>query len=129
MAARPSDTARSLRLAARGMVLLALIATGLMIGGLKGWVRHDTEPYSRMLLLGAIVGAVYLGFKGHARALAERDRSSGHFMLMTIAAQLNKQDDATLATIAAKGGPASEAARMVLAARREPGRMVPPRGC
>jgi hypothetical protein len=38
-------------------------------------------------------------------------------MIVVIAAQLGKQNDATLERVAAKGGPAGEAARMILKGR------------
>jgi hypothetical protein len=40
-------------------------------------------------------------------------------MIVVIAAQLARQDDAALEGIAARGGPAAEAAMLILAGRRK----------
>jgi len=49
----------------------------------------------------------------------QREREGYGAMLVMIAAQLKDQDDTVLERIVAKGGPAGEAAEMVLRGRRE----------
>ena len=63
--------------------------------------------------------AVWMGWRGHRQALADRERVGRTTMIMAIAAQLGRQDDAALERLAAKGGPAAEAAALLLAGRAE----------
>jgi hypothetical protein len=53
------------------------------------------------------------------KARQQREVENYGSMLVIIAAQLKDQDDAVLERIVAKGGPAGEAATMVLEGRRE----------
>jgi hypothetical protein len=113
-----SDAARAFRNGMLTLIGLALFALGLAFAGVKGWVARETVPSSLLLFAGAILGAGWLGFKGHRRALADRERASGQFMIVAIAAQLGKQDEETLRKIASKGGPAAEAAKLIMDGRR-----------
>ena len=63
-----------------------------------------------------------MGLRGHRQVLLDRERASGQFMILAIAGQLGKQDDATLQAIAGKGGPAGEAARLILEGRAQKAR-------
>lgn len=114
-----SDAARALRNGMLALIALALFALGLAFAGVRGWVARGTVPSSLLLFVGATVGAAWMAVKGHRRALADRERASGQFMIVAIAAQLGKQDETTLTKLATKGGPAGEAARMILAGREQ----------
>jgi hypothetical protein len=113
-----SEAARELRVAMRWTLAAAVACLVLVFGSARGWVPRETAP----LLLGAFVlacaAAIWLGLKSHRQALADRDRVGRLSLIVTIAAQLGKQDDATLSRIAGKSGPAGEAARMILTERR-----------
>jgi hypothetical protein len=65
-------------------------------------------------LLGALVG-----LQARREMQLQRDRESYSAMLVILATQLRVQDDTVLQRIAGKGGPAGEAAEMVLQGRRE----------
>ena len=65
------------------------------------------------VLLGALVG-----LQARREMQLQRDRESYSAMLVIIANQLRVQDDIVLQRIAGKGGPAGEAAEMVLQGRR-----------
>jgi hypothetical protein len=67
-------------------------------------------------LLGALVG-----LQARRQMQLQRDRENYSTMLIILANQLRVQDDAVLQRIAGKGGPAGEAAEMVLQGRREKG--------
>jgi len=66
------------------------------------------------VLLGALVG-----LQARRQTQLQRDRESYSTMLIILANQLRVQDDAVLQKIAGQGGPAGEAAEMVLRGRRE----------
>jgi len=65
-------------------------------------------------LLGALVG-----LQARRQMQLQRDRENYSTMLIILANQLRIQDEAVLQRIAGKGGPAGEAAEMVLQGRRE----------
>jgi carbon starvation protein CstA len=119
MAGTLSDAARAFRNGMLALIMLALFALFLAFSGAKGWIARETVPSSLLLFAAATCGAGWLGIKGHRRALADRERASGQFMIVAIAAQLGKQDEETLRKIAAKGGPAAAAAKMILDGRRQ----------
>jgi hypothetical protein len=104
------------------LIMLALVGVGLTLAGLRGMVGSALVLLGALLLLGGAVGATWMGLKGHSQVRQDRERASGQFMIVSIAAQLGKQDDATLQKIAGKGGPAGEAARLLLAGREQKAR-------
>jgi len=65
-------------------------------------------------LLGALVG-----LQARRQLQLQREKENYSTMLIILASQLKIQDDAVLQRIAGKGGPAGEAAEMVLQGRRE----------
>jgi heme A synthase len=124
-----SEAARSLRTGAWGMVSLAGLALVLVFAGARRWVPRETIGSALLLFLGASLGAVWLGYKAHRRAVSDRERTSSQAMIVLLAVQLGKLDDATLTRIGGQGGPAGEAARMLLKGRRgEQGGVAKPRG-
>ena len=68
----------------------------------------------------ALLGA-FVGLQARRQMQLQRDRESYSTMLIIIANQLRVQDDVVLQRIAGRGGPAGEAAEMVLKGRREKG--------
>jgi hypothetical protein len=67
-------------------------------------------------LLGALVG-----LQARRQMQLQRDRENYSTMLIILANQLRVQHDVVLQRIAGRGGPAGEAAEMVLQGRREKG--------
>lgn len=116
----PSAETRSLRVATWVVLLLGLLTLGLVVAGIRGWLPRATVPSSLAMFGGFLLAAIWLGLKAHRLSILERERESHRAMVIVIAAQLSRQDDETLASIAGRGGPAAEGARMVLAARRNP---------
>lgn len=119
------DKTRSLRTLTRAALGLALLSILLIFAATRGWVRRETITSSLLMFFGSALGAVWFGLKAHQQSLADREREGRLAMIVAIAQQLGKQDEATLRTIAGKGGPAGESARMILAGRergaRSPG--------
>jgi hypothetical protein len=68
------------------------------------------------VLLGALVG-----LQARRQMQLQREKENYSTMLIILATQLRVQDDQVLQRIADKGGPAGEAAEMVLQGRREKG--------
>ena len=122
MAGSLSDAVRAARNGMLALIGLAVCALGLAFAGLKGWVARETVPSSLLLFVGAALGACWFGLRGHRRVRADRERASGQFMIMAMAAQLGKQDEQTLRKIAGRGGPAAEAARLIMEGRRQKAR-------
>lgn len=114
-----SEAARALRTAMRWMLGVAGVCLVLAFGTTRGWVPRSTIPIVTLTFLLACAWAIWLGLKSHRQALADRERAGRLSLIVTIAAQLGKQDDATLRRIAGKSGPAGEAARMILTERRQ----------
>ncbi|HTS88064.1 MAG TPA: hypothetical protein VMG41_06185 [Gemmatimonadales bacterium] len=112
------DKARSLRTVTRVALGLALLSLGLVFAATRGWVRRETIGSSLLMFFGSAVAAVWFGFKAHQQSLADREREGRLAMIVAMAAQLAKQDEATLRAMIRKGGPAAESARMVLAGRQ-----------
>jgi len=114
-----SEAARALRTAMRWTLAVAVACLVLAFGATRGWVPRAVIPLATVAFLLACAGAVWLGLRSHGQALADRERVGRLSLIVTIAAQLGKQDDATLSRIAGKSGPAGEAARMILKERRD----------
>jgi hypothetical protein len=113
-----SEAARRLRLGTRLALLAGVFFFILVIGGIRGWWPQRLGQSALPLFFASVLTAAWLGVKSHRRALADREKASGGAIIVAIAAQLGKQDDATLEAIAGRGGPAGEAASLILAGRR-----------
>lgn len=103
----------------RWTLLVALGCLALFLAATIGWLPRGLVPPATLGFFAACAGAVWLGLRSHRQALADRDRESRLTLIVTMAAQLGKQDDETLRRIAGKSGPAGEAARMILTERRQ----------
>ncbi len=114
-----SERARMLSLGMRTTVAFGTVMLLVAFAGAKGWLPRATGTTALYLFGASIVIVFYLGAKTRAWALADRERESGQAMIVVIAAQLARQDIPTLERIASRGGPAAEAARIVLAGRRK----------
>jgi hypothetical protein len=114
-----SEAAQSLRTSTRTILALALLTMVLSFAGARGWVPRQLSAAALYLSMACLISALWLGVKGRQQRLADREREARLTMIITIASQLKAQDDATLQTIAKKGGPAGEAAEMLLRGRRE----------
>jgi hypothetical protein len=106
------------------VLALGLVVLGLIVMSIKGILPRETLGSLLLIFLALMAGATLLGLKSQRQALADGERESRGAMIILIAAELGRQDDETLGRIAARGGPASEAAAMVLAARRNPRKSV-----
>lgn len=119
-----SEAAKEMKSATR---VVGLLAAGMLFGviaAVKGWILPAFGPPFLGLLVASSLTTVWFGIKAHKRALEDREKESGRAMIVAIAAQLGRQDDAALERIKARGGPAGEAAGMILMGRAEKARQV-----
>jgi len=100
-------------------VAVALLPLAFIMAGLKGWVPRETALGAIPVLFGCLGFASWMGWRAHQQALADRERAGSQAMILVIAAQLKTQDEPTLQRMAAKKGPAGEAASWILQGRRE----------
>ncbi len=112
-----SETIRRYRLMMWGLVFLSIPLLGLSIAGTRGRVPTLVGFFSTLGFLVAIGCASLLGLRGNRQARAERELESGRAMIVMLAAQLGRRDDAALAQLAAGTGPAAEAAGLILGER------------
>jgi hypothetical protein len=114
-----SEAARGLRATTRLAVVLAALLLLATVAAAKSWIPPELGPVVLPLFVASALTAIWFGVKAHRRALADREIESGRAMIVAMAAQLGRQDDASLERIKARGGPAGEAAGMILQGRAE----------
>ena len=107
---------RSVMWAAMAVALISLVA---IIVALKRKVPVEVGFLAALALVLSVGFAVYLGIKGHRQALRDREAQTRSEFILLMVTQLGRQDDAALQRIAKKGGPAGEAAELILQGRRE----------
>ena len=88
-----------------------------ILAAFKGWIIPELGAPFIGLFVACALTTVWFGARTHRKALEDREKESGRAMIVAIAAQLGRQDDAALERIKAKGGPAGEAAGMILTGR------------
>jgi hypothetical protein len=112
------DEARQYRSITRALLALTILLGLAVVAALRGRLPPDAAVPALYLAAAAALAAAWSGYRGHRIALEERERASRSGMIIVIASQLARQDDETLAGIVNRGGPAAEAAAMVLAGRK-----------
>lgn len=106
----------------RAMWMLAIV--GLVALG-SSWLAVRGLASRGLGILGFSVGttavalSAWFGVRARQQALRDQEIAARRSMLVMLTAQLGHQDDATLARIVQKGGPAGEAASLILKGRRE----------
>jgi hypothetical protein len=118
------DTARQYRTVSRALLFLTAVLGLAMVAALRGTLPKDLASPALYLGAASALAAAWSGQRGHRIALEERERASSRAMVILVAAQLARQDDDALSGIVQRGGPAAEAAAMVLAGRKP----KPPKG-
>lgn len=101
-------------------ILLGLAFLALALAGARGIL----PPVVGLLSLGGfffcLICAILLGYQSRQIALAERSGYAATSMLVIMAGMLKDESDETLQRIADQGGPAGDAASMLLQKRRGP---------
>ncbi|MFN8652544.1 MAG: hypothetical protein U0133_11610 [Gemmatimonadales bacterium] len=114
-----SETARDYKGATRVLTWFSVLLGAGVLAAVKGWIPRPFGPFFTGLFTASALSTIWMGSKAHKRALEDREKEGSRFMIIAIAAQLAKQDDEALERIKAKGGPAGEAAAMILVGRSE----------
>lgn len=114
-----SERARSLHAVMWVLLAFTVVLMLLGFGGTKGWVPVNIGISALILSFATALGAGWLAAKAHAHAIADREKQSRGTMIVAIAAQLGQQDDESLRKMQTRGGPAGEAAGLLLIGRQE----------
>jgi hypothetical protein len=114
-----SDAAREYRRAMWMLAGVAVIAYAVGAAGVRGNVPRLAGLLGLSVGVATTVVAFFFGLRAHSRALTDRDIASRRSMIVLLAAELGSKDDETLASIVKRGGPAAEAATLILKGRRE----------
>lgn len=114
-----SEAARRYRVLMWVLAAAALVPFSLFVAGLRDILPRDLGLAALPLGFACLITAAWMGWRGHRQALLDRERSGHQAMIIAIAAQLGRQEDAALERIAGAGGPAGEAATWILAGRAE----------
>jgi hypothetical protein len=103
------------------MWLFVILGLAFIMVGLAG-ARGILPPTVGLLSVAGffffMLSAILLAYKSRKAALEDRTRNAATSMLVLMAGMLKEEDDETLERIAAKGGPAGDAARMLLEQRK-----------
>lgn len=86
--------------------------------GARGTVPQSLGLLSGVLAVVSLFTGAWFGWKGAQIRIAERQKKADAVALITLAAFLKDKSDEELEKAVAKGGPAGEAARLVLQRRR-----------
>ena len=114
-----SDAAREYRSAMWLLAAIAVVAYAVGYASVRGAVPRLVGLVGVSVAVATSVVAFFLGLRAHRRALTDQEISSDRTMIVLLAAQLGNKDDETLASISRRGGPAADAAALILKGRRE----------
>ena len=112
------SAARAYRLGMWLFILLGLPLVGVAAAGLRGLVIPAVGLLSLTGFFTCLLVAGLFGFKARRLGMEDHQRNTASSMLVMLAGMLNHEDDVTLQRIAAQGGPAGDAAAMLLENRR-----------
>lgn len=113
-----SDASQQLRRQMWLVVAVGIGALGLAALGAKGFIDPRLGIAGGALAAVALAFAVVVGWQVRRQALADREMAGHRAMIVTMAAMLGQEDDATLERIAASKGTHADVARMLLDERR-----------
>jgi hypothetical protein len=113
-----SDASQQLRRQMWLVVMVGIGALGLAALGARGFIDPRLGITGGALAAVALAFAVVLGWQVRRQALADRELAGHRAMIVTMAAMLGQEDDATLERIAASKGTHADVARMLLEERR-----------
>lgn len=92
----------------------------LALAGLREVVQPEVGLAGLTGFFACLLIALYFGVRLRRVALEAKTRSGESAMLIMMAGMLKGEDDATLEQIASRGGPAGQAALLLLEKRRTP---------
>ncbi|MGH7585443.1 MAG: hypothetical protein ACREMH_04280 [Gemmatimonadales bacterium] len=113
-----SDASQQLRRQMWLVVAVGILALGLAALGARGFIDPRLGITGGALAAVALAFAVVLGWQVRRQALDDREVAGHRAMIVTMAAMLGQESDATLERIAASKGTHADVARMLLDERR-----------
>lgn len=108
------------------VTLVAMQGLALAVAGLYGLIPRGFGLVGIALFGACLVLVAVVGWQSRREMLAVRDEAARGQMIVMIAARLRDEDQATLERMVARGGPAGEAAGLILKGRAERKRPAPP---
>ena len=108
--------------------LAAIVLLWPTIQGARGLLPESVGLMSGLTSMLCLFAGGYFGWKGAKIRIEERNKRADAVALVMVAALLKDKSDAELEAAATKGGPAGEAARLVLQRRRSglrPSQQIP----
>ena len=112
------DSARPYRIGMWVFLVLGLPLLALALAGLKRLVAPAMGALGITGFFACILMALLFGLRTRRATMEDRARIAASGLLVMMAGKLKQQDDATLESIAAKGGPAGDAATLLLENRK-----------
>jgi Na+/proline symporter len=112
------DSARPYRAGMWVLLVLGLALLALALAGLKRVVPPAVGALGITGFFACILMALLFGLRARRATMEDRTRTAATGLLVMMAGMLKQQDDATLESIAAKGGPAGAAAALLLEKRK-----------
>ncbi len=102
------------------LILLTIVLACTTALALRKILPPELVVPATLLTFAAALAALWCGARGHRRALEDRERASRQAMVIALATQLGRQENEALERLARSGGPAGDAARLILKGRRSP---------
>jgi len=116
---RPRSTARTYRTFMWVLVVVGLVNLGIAVRQALGGKAVQSGVLGLVIFFLCVVTGAWFGLAGARLVHEERERQNRQEMIMLMATELGRHDDDTLRRIAGQGGPAGEAAGLLLKGRRE----------
>jgi hypothetical protein len=108
-----------------GMALAALVALGVSVAAFRDQLPESLGMIGLAVFVICLAMIVAVGWETRREMLAARDAAARGQMIVMLAAKLRDEDAGKLQEMARRGGPAGEAAALILKGRAE---RRPPRG-
>ncbi|MGH7590918.1 MAG: hypothetical protein ACREL2_05730 [Gemmatimonadales bacterium] len=119
MPAPPPPASRQYRAVMWLMVLLAVAALVPAVQGARGIIPRGLGAASGALSIAGLILAAIFGLKGQRLAAAARERETARIALVILAGMLKDTTDEKLELLARQDDSGGQAARMILARRRQ----------
>ena len=101
------------------LVVVGLVNLGMAVHEALGGKAAQSGALGLVIFFFCVVTGAWFGLAGARLVREERDHQNRQEMIVLMATALGGHDDDTLRRIAGQGGPAGEAAGLLLRGRRE----------
>ncbi|MFI5209075.1 MAG: hypothetical protein ACHQ2E_01405 [Gemmatimonadales bacterium] len=116
---RPRSPARTYRTFMWVLVVVGLVNLGIAVREALGGMAAQSGVLGLVIFFLCMALGAWLGLAGARLVREEHDRQNRQELLIVMATELGRHDDEALRRIVRQGGPAGEAASMLLKGRRE----------